>query len=342
MNKNLIGMMAAIMLVATGCQPAELKVADTPVTDTPVADSTEKNGETAEAVDYPNGDLRIIVPFATGGALDVQVRTVAKYLGKELGATIIVENKKGAGGIVGLSDYLKEDANTNTIILMDSFLLTGTPLFTKVQYSADDYLPIIDLKTIPYVLYTSPEKSGIQTFDELKQAGNVKFGSNGPGTFIYVGTETLLNQVGVKGSTITHDGNAVGIANMISGVTDVMFGTTIDKNVRTYVSDGTLVPLVFMGEEDYPADDVFTEGIPCAKTLGVDMEHYGFYYFAIRKGTNQAIVDKLYDAFQAVYANEEFKKEAEEQGILCEGKTGDEIMEFLNQMAESSKQYIQQ
>lgn len=324
MKKMLIGVLAAAVLAVSGCQAA----------------APEGKTEAKETV-YPKNELRIIVPFATGGALDVQVRTVAQYLSKELGTTVIVENKKGAGGMVGISDYLKEEPNTDTIILMDSFLITGTPLLTKVQYGEDDYTPIIDLKNIPYVLYTCPEKSGIHSFDELKDADSVKFGSNGPGTFIYVGTSALLNKLGVKNDTITHDGNSAGVANMISGVTDVMLGTTIDKNVRDYVENGTLVPLVYLGSEDYPADEVFTEGIKCAKTLGIDMEHYGFYYFAIRKGTDQAIVDQLYHAFHGVYENEDFKKEAEELGILCESKTGEEIKAFLDEMSEANKQYIQ-
>ena len=336
MKKRIISLiLAATMALAllTGCQSS---------TSSGSASNNTSSTDTskAEEVTYPDGDLRIVVPFATGGALDVQVRTVAKYLADELGTNVIVENKTGAGGVVGISDYLTEEANTNTIVLMDAFLLTGTPYVTNVQYTADDYMPIIDLKTIPYVLYTSPAQSGMQSFDDLKAAGSVKFGSDGPGTFLYTGTSALLSKIGVEGVTITHDGFSAGIANMISGVTDVMLGTTIDSAVRDYVASGDLVPLVYLADEDYPADDVFTDGIPCAKTLGVDMTYYGFYYFAIRKGTDQAIIDKLYDAFSTVYANSDFQAEAAPLGILCEGLTADQIQDALSEMTETNRQYL--
>jgi len=333
MKKRIISaILTAVMTLAllTGCQSG------TPAAQ-PESDTTPAK---AEEIAYPDGDLRIIVPFATGGALDVQVRTVVKYLSKELGVNVVVENKTGAGGMVAISDYLTEEANTSTIVLMDAFLLTGTPYVSSVQYTADDYMPIIDLKSIPYVLYTSPAQSGIQSFDDLKSAGSVKFGSDGPGTFLYTGTAALLDRLGIEGTTITHDGAPAGIANMISGVTDVMLATTIGGAVCDYVESGDLIPLVYLADEDYPADDVFTDGIPCAKTLGIDMTYYGFYYFAIRQGTDQAIIDKLYDAFSAVYANPDFQAEAEELGILYSGMKADEIQTMLSEMTETNKQYL--
>lgn len=336
MKKRLISLLLAAGIAITGCSAG----AGTGTGGTKAADAAVASGDSKAA--YPDGDLRIIVPFATGGALDVQVRTVAKYLAEDMGVNVIVENKKGAGGIVGISDYLKEKPNTSTIVLMDAFLLTGTPLTTKVEYTVEDYTPIIDLKTIPYVLYTCPEKSGIHNFEELKHAGSVKFGSDGPGTFLFTGTSALLGKLGVTGTTVTHDGATAGIANMISGVTDVMLSTTMDKATQGYVQEGQLIPLVYLGSEDYPADEIFTEGIPCAKSLGVDMDYYGSYYFAIRQGTDQAIVDQLYDAFNKVYQNEAFLKEAKELGILCEGKNSAELTEFVKEASETAKQYIAQ
>ncbi len=72
---------------------------------------------TGDADAYSGDELRIIVPFQTGGALDVQARLIAKYLGEELDTNVIVENIKGAGGTLGMTQYLKEEANSNVILL---------------------------------------------------------------------------------------------------------------------------------------------------------------------------------------------------------------------------------
>uniref|UniRef100_UPI00140BBF2E Bug family tripartite tricarboxylate transporter substrate binding protein n=1 Tax=Enterocloster aldenensis TaxID=358742 RepID=UPI00140BBF2E len=331
MRRKIMSILLAASLLMSGCQAA------------PKAESAGTAGEgSGAAASYPADNLRIIVPFATGGALDVQVRTVARYLADELGTNIIVENKKGAGGIVGMSDYLKEEPNTNTILLINSYLLTGTPLNTKVQYTTEDFVPITDLKMIPYVLFTCPEKSGIHTLEELKAAGSVKFGSDGPGTFLYTGTTALLGNLGITGATVTHDGMTAGLSNMVTGVTDVMLSTTLDQATRGYVKEGQLAPLVYLGDEDYPADDVFTEGIPSARSLGIDMDYYGFYYFAIRSGTDQEIVDKLYTAINNVYQNADFQKDAQELGILFQGKNGAEINTFIEEESKTVAKYTAQ
>ena len=133
-----------------------------------------------------------------------------------------------------------------------------------------------------------------------------------------------------------------GLSNMVTGVTDVMLSTTLDQATRGYVKEGQLAPLVYLGDEDYPADDVFTEGIPSARSLGIDMDYYGFYYFAIRSGTDQEIVDKLYTAINNVYQNADFQKDAQELGILFQGKNGAEINTFIEEESKTVAKYTAQ
>lgn len=293
---------------------------------------TETSGD--GSVDYPGEELRILVPFQTGGALDVQARTTAKYLADELGVNVIVENVPGAGGQLGTTEYLKEEANTDTILLTDAWLLTVTPLLGPVQYTMEDYLPIIDHNSTQFCLYANPAKTGISSFEDLQAYGadnRVLFGSGGAGTSLYIVEKTLLDNMGIESDTITQNGTAEGLANLMAGTVDVSMSDF--KGAADYVKSGEIVPIVWFGEETYTDDGAYAAGIPCVQDKGIDMSYQGFYYYSIRKGTDQAIVDKLHDAFAAVYANPDFQAECETIGYAPAGMASDEIAAYLDEFA---------
>lgn len=298
------------------------------------AEAPAQGDSAAETLSWPDGELRIQVPFKTGGALDVQARTTAQYLAKELGVNVIVENTVGAGGQLGTTEYLKESANTSTILLTDAWLVTVTPLMQDVEYSLDDYTPIIDHNITDFCLYANPAKTGIASFEDLQAYGaehRVLFGSGGAGTSLYVAQKSLLDAMGIESDTITQSSTSEGLANLMAGTVDVSLSSF--KDAADYVKTGEIVPILWLGEETYQDDGVYADGVPCAKDKGIDMFYQGFYYYSIRKGTDQAIVDKLYDAFAAVYANPEFIAECETIGFAPSGKNGAEIESYLQEFA---------
>ncbi len=294
----------------------------------------QAKGENNE-VNYPEGDLRIQVPFKTGGALDVQARTTAQYLSKELGVNVIVENTPGAGGQLGTTEYLKEPANTSTILLTDGWLMTVTPMISKVQYSVDEYMPIIDHNIIDFCLFACPSKTGINNIEDLKTYGadnRVLFGSGGAGTSLYVVQKSLMDAMGIQSDTISQNSTSEGIGNLMAGTVDVTLSSFTD--VADYVANGDIVPILWFGEETYKDDGVYAQGVPSAKEQGIEIEYQGFTYYSIRKGTDEKIVGKLQNAFAAVYENPEFKEECKKIGYAPTGMKTEEINSYLKEYTE--------
>ena len=292
-----------------------------------------------EKLDYPeSGELRIMVPFKTGGALDGQVRTTAKYLADVLGVNVVVENTAGAGGQLGTTEYLSEEANTSTILLTDGWLMTVTPLVSQVQYSVDEYVPIIDHNITNFCLFANPKKTGIETFEDLQEYGKssrVVFGSGGAGTSLYILQKSLLDQMDIASDTITQNNTSEGLANLMAGTVDVSVSSF--KDAADYVKNGDIVPILWFGDDTYTDDDAFSAGVPCAKDKGIDITYTGFYYYSIRKGTDAAIVEKLHDAINEVYANPDFIAESEQIGFQPTGITSDEITAYLDEFTTMAK-----
>ena len=303
--------------------------------------SSEAGNPAAEDVPYPDGnELRIKVPFKTGGALDVQVRLIGKYLADELGANIVVENVVGAGGQLGTTEYLGEAADTSTILLTDAWLTTMTPLITQVQYTLDDFAPIIDENTQLFCLFANPAKTGISSFEDLQEYGKnhrVIFGSGGAGTSLHVLQKSLLDQMGIESDIITQGNTSEGLVNLMAGTVDLCVSSF--KDTADYVKNGDIVPILSFGEEAYSDDDAFSAGVPCAKEKGIDITYSNFYYFSIRKGTNPAIIEKLHHAFMNVYSNPAFISESSQMGFAPKGMASDEISTYLEEftaMAQST------
>ena len=296
--------------------------------------SSETSGSVVAG--YPGTELRIQVPFKVGGALDVQARTTAKYLAEELGVNVIVENTVGAGGQLGTTEYLKEKPNTNVILLTDAWLLTVTPLLNEVGYSIDDYVPIIDHNSTLFCLYANPNKTGIKTFEDLvaySKSHKVLFGSGGAGTSLFIIQKSLLDSFGADSGTITQGGTSEGLVNLIAGTVDISMSSF--KDAADYVKNGDIVPILWFGESSY-SDENYTS-VPCAREKGIDIIYKGFYYYSIRKGTDQGIVQKLHDAFAKVYSNPAFDADRAVIGFNPTSMKGDEISSFLNSFAESAK-----
>jgi len=298
----------------------------------------ENAAEDSVASSYPDGDLRILVPVKTGGFLDVQVRTTAKYLAEELGVNVIVENVAGAGGQLGTTEYLKEKPNTSTILLTDAWLMTAAPLMNPVQYKVDDYIPIIDHNSVTFCMFANPSKSGIHNFEDLKEYGKenrVLFASGGPGTSLYIVQKSLMDALDIKSDTISQNSNSEGWGNLMAGTVDVAMISL--KEAADYVASGDAVPIVWFGEGVYQDDGAYTEGVPSVVDKGLNLKYQGFYYYSIRKGTDPAIVAKLHDAFAAVYANEEFIAEREAIDFEPKGLGTEEIESYLAEFTDIVK-----
>ena len=175
---------------------------------------------------WPNQVIRIIVPFAPGAFTDVSARLVAQELSEQLGQSVIVENRGGAGGTAGTVMVVRAAPDGYTLLLTDTSLSISPGLYPSLPYD-----PIKDLAQIsriaesPSILLVRPGL-GPTTLAELvalakQKPDQITFGSGGPGSSAHLAMELLLNVSGVKALHVPFRGVAAAIAEVIAGRVDM-------------------------------------------------------------------------------------------------------------------------
>ena len=151
--------------------------------------------QAAFAQDWPSKPIRLVVPYAAGGPADVIARLVAKKAGEGLKQTIIIDNKGGAGGTIGLDNALKSPPDGYTFALTAQGPLAGMPNLMKVPYALADvqYLTLVARGPAVIVVGKKVAANNLADFIKLAKAspGKLNYGSAGPGTTPHIGAELL-------------------------------------------------------------------------------------------------------------------------------------------------------
>lgn len=271
----------------------------------------------AEEVNWPTGPVSIFIGAKAGANLDLKARIVSKYLTDELGQAVVVDNRPGAGGITACTQFLAEEPNSNSIQYMAASYLAVAPIYNEVEYTADDFITVAGVDTVENGFFVNADL-GIHSLEELKAYGEdkiVKFGSTGIGSDTFLLSRALMDLMGLKSDTVVGDGFPDMIINTIAGSTDITYCSL--EIARQYVEEGTLVPLAVCNAQAYTgyADEGYEE-VPSLSELGYDIQYSTITWFAMRAGTDEAVVNRLADALANVYANEQFQTEMKEAGFF--------------------------
>lgn len=343
MKKNIAKMMAMVlgisMVTLSGCGSTGKEAAATTTEakkEAPAETKAEEQTAGAELVNYPESALTIIVPVAAGGNMDVIGRIAARYLEKEIGKPVVVENIKGSGGAVAATTYLGEEPNTEKIIYLPSSIFTVTPLYSETEYKLDDFAPIIGFNQAVSGVFASTD-SDLKTFEDLKNFDKNKtllFGSGGVGVANYLFQCAVYEELGLKYDTVPHSSGSEGLVNVMAGTTNVVLSSM--AAAKQYVEDGSLVPLFVYDDEPYTYENGVTA--PPLSDFGIDAPYDTAQFFAIRTGTDQAIVDYLEQSFKNVYANEEFMKEYTAAGGELIPYSSEEMEAMVEKLQVSAKE----
>ena len=179
---------------------------------------------------YPAHPIRLVVPFPAGGATDIFARAVSQKLGEKLGsATIVVDNKPGAGGTIGSDIVAKAPADGYTLLLSTSSTHSiGPSLGGKLPYDAvADFTPIAHVGSAPNLMVvptSSPAKSVKEWIAYAKaNPGKLNYASSGNGTIVHLMAEYFKAQTGVFLVHIPYRGSALAMPDLVSGKLDAMF-----------------------------------------------------------------------------------------------------------------------
>lgn len=177
----------------------------------------------AFAQDFPNKPIRLIVPFTPGGGTDFLSRAVGNKMGDTKGWTVVVENKAGAGGTIGINEAIRGEATGYEMVMGQLDNLVVAPLLYKqVTYNAErDLMPVAAVADSPVVLVTNAA-SPYKTLDDVVKAakaapGTVTYASAGTGTVPHLVMEIFQTAAGIKINHIPYKGSAPAVADVLGG-----------------------------------------------------------------------------------------------------------------------------
>jgi tripartite-type tricarboxylate transporter receptor subunit TctC len=199
----------------------------------------------AAAQEWPAKNITVIVPLGAGSATDVMTRVVMDQVGKQLGRTIVVENRPGAGGTIGANMVAKSAPDGYTVLAYGALSIANA-LYSKIPYDTlGDFVPVIGLGQQPLAVVTSPA-SGYKTLGDLIAAAKAKPGalnytSAGIGSASHFGAERLLASAGISVQHIAFKGAPEAITDIVAGRAD--FSIQPFTVSLALINDGKLVAL---------------------------------------------------------------------------------------------------
>lgn len=275
----------------------------------------------AIAQDYPNKPVRIVAPFAPGGAVDILARIIAERLSAQYGQSVIVENKPGASGHLGAQTVAKAPGDGYTLMVGTIGIHAAYKSYTKLTYDpAKELQPIMIIGESPNVVVV-PVNSKYKTFadflsDAKANPGKVNYASAGPGSSVHMVTALFELASGARLNHVAYRGSGPALIDLIAGQVDVMFDNM--SSAMPQVQGGKLRVLAVTGAKRDPR---FPEA-PTIAEAGVSA-YAGTSWFTLAAPASMpaALVEKLNKDVQKVLASPEVKARYNQLGIEYETNT---------------------
>jgi tripartite-type tricarboxylate transporter receptor subunit TctC len=266
----------------------------------------------AQAQAYPNKPITVVVPVAAGGAADALARAWSDYVGKAMGAPVVVDNKPGANGSVAASYVAKQPANGYTILFGSTSNMSLNPFSYKVlTYDpVKDFDPVLMLAGTKQVLIVNPEL-GVKSLDQLvrlakAKPGQLNYGSAGKGNSTHLNVEFLAQHYGIEIAHIPYRGAAPAMTGLLGGETQMSADAL--TSVVPQVKIGKVVPLAIFGPTRSPA----LPDVPTVREAGVkDFPGGGWYGLMVPKGTPKEVIELLNTTTRKFWADPAIKTRME-------------------------------
>jgi tripartite-type tricarboxylate transporter receptor subunit TctC len=266
---------------------------------------------------YPAQAVKLVVPFAPGGSTDIAARLLAEYGARELGQPIVIENKAGAGGSVGMEYVAKAKADGYTLGMATVSTHGANPAVygSRLKYDpVKDFTPITNVATTPSVFAVNPGKVEQRTMPEFLayvkvHPGQVSFGSPGNGSLGHANIEHFMALAGIKMLHVPYRGAGQVMNDALAGQVDAI--TDNLPSALPHIKAGKLRALVVLSETRSPA----LPDVPTYGELGFpQMGGGGWFGVVAPAGTPPEAVNKLNAAFHQAMRNPDFIKRIDELG----------------------------
>ncbi|MBV8840293.1 MAG: tripartite tricarboxylate transporter substrate binding protein [Alphaproteobacteria bacterium] len=278
---------------------------------------------------WPDRLIRIIVPFAPGAFTDVSARLLAAELSDQLGQSVIVENRGGAGSVLGTTAVVRAAADGYTLLLSDNSLSTAPGLYPSLPYDPlRDLSHISRVATSPSILLVRPGL-GVRTLSELialakRKDGQLTFGSGGPGSSAHLGMELMLDLAGVRATHVPFRGVAAAITDVMAGRVDMVIASLAAGVAQ--VQAGTLVGLAVSADQR----SALLSQVPTFVQAGLPAYKMLYWWgLAAPAGTPAEVVQRLNREVNTACGKPRLRDAYAQQAAVAAPSTPEEMKDLL-------------
>jgi tripartite-type tricarboxylate transporter receptor subunit TctC len=268
------------------------------------------------AAPFPSKPLQLVVPFPAGGGTDVLARALGEGLARELGQPVVVQNKAGAGTVIGNDAVAKSAPDGHTLLINTSAFAIAPSLSPRMPYAADSaFTAVTLLGRAPNIAVVRPDSglgSGAAFLSHARaHPGKLTYGSAGNGTSTHLAAELLKVSHRIFVTHVPYRGASPVITDLLGGQIDLAFATL--PSVAPFISSGKLRALAVTSARRSP----LLPDVPTFAELGVrGYEAELWYGIWVPAGTPVAVVNRLHAAIARVGTGEEFRRRAQAEGLV--------------------------
>ncbi|MGC1779428.1 MAG: tripartite tricarboxylate transporter substrate binding protein [Xanthobacteraceae bacterium] len=280
---------------------------------------------------YPIRPIRLIVPYPAGGATDVVARIITEKMSEELGQQIIVDNRPGAGTMIGANFVARSAPDGYTMLMGD----TGTYALNPTLYKNLTYDPMKDFSAVsltgrvPLILVTNPRVLDVDSVEGLiaaakKNPGKINYGAPGPGSPIHLAMELFKRRVGIDIAAIPYKGGADALNDLLGGRVSLLF---VDAATGlSYIRSGQLRALGVAAANRIPA----MPKLPTISEVGVPgFEAWAWNGLAVPAGTPQEIIAKLNAACRKALTSPDVESRLAAISVIPAPSSPDEFAAYI-------------
>jgi tripartite-type tricarboxylate transporter receptor subunit TctC len=285
----------------------------------------------APDTDWPKKPIQMILSFPAGGSTDVFARSIAAPLGEALGQAIVIENKPGAGGMIGLGAAAKANPDGYTIHFsaltnqsISQALFNNPPADLQKDFAA-----VALVGSVPHILEVNPSVPA-KNMPELiafikSKNGNFNYASQGNGTLSHLESQLFMQRIGATGVHIPYKGSSFALPDLIAGNTLMMFDSVTAS--LPHIQSGKLRPIAIASSERSP----LMPNVPTLEQDGMkkfDVENLFAIYAP--NGTSPAVIARLEKEIRKILTNPDFKNKLANQGIHPQFANSEKLVEITS------------
>lgn len=267
----------------------------------------------AQGQPYPARPVRLVVPFSAGGATDIAARALAKLLGERLNGAVAVENKPGAGAIIGIDFVAKAEPDGYTLLYGSDSLIINQVIRKKVPYALKDFVPLVRVRHNSIFISANAKAP----FNDLRgmvayakaHPGRLTYASSGTGTILHMAFEMFKLRAGIHVVHIPYRGSGPAVIDATAGQVDMVVGGIAE--MMPFLKNGQLKPVAMTGLKTTPAASM----MPAIAESGYPGFHVSNWNGVLAPmGTPDAIVRHLTDVLADIAVSAELMRALEATG----------------------------